>query len=198
MPISHLLPDFALEDAAQATQGTESAATADMRLEAFENGYNAGWEDAGKAAEGNHARISDALAANLADLGFTYHEAYSHMLTALHPLIEQIVSTVLPELAQKTLGARLSEELHQIGRRVGRIPVRIATAPEEEQAVTGCLPPESDLPVEVVADPALGPGQLELRFGQAERMIDLQEVLSEIDAATQGFFAEQKKDATYG
>ena len=77
-----------------------------LQLDAFEEGYRAGWDDAIKAQSDDRTRISE-FAQNLQDLSFTYHEAYSHAINAMTPLLEDIVRSVLPKIAHEAW-ARIS------------------------------------------------------------------------------------------
>src|SRR5690554_4305468 len=110
MSISHLLEDFTAEPDLQTTS-LSGVALEKQRLEAFESGYKAGWQDAVKAANDEAARISSDFAGNLQDVAFTMAEAQSGLLTALRPLLTGMVNSVLPHLARKTLGERVIETL---------------------------------------------------------------------------------------
>jgi len=192
MGISHLLEDFA---APRATEGEllSDVMVEDLRLEAFERGYQAGWDDSAKAQQDGATAISEDFARNIRDLSFTYHEAYSSLVSAMEPLIRQIVTSVLPELAQGSLAARVAGLLQAEIAAHGKQPVLLTTAPASAEALRTILPEGGSLPVEIRQDGDLAPGQVHLRIGDvAEHEIDLEEVLDGIGAAIDGFF----RDAT--
>ena len=110
------------------------------------------------------------------------------------PVIEQAVMTVLPELSRKSLGAQVVEELKAIAQDNSDTQVLIATAPENYEAVSELLPNDVTFPVDVVRDAGLGAGQVRFQFGNKERQIDLDEVLSVVSRAFQGFTYEAKKE----
>ena len=195
MGISHLLEDFSTMVTGSPVVLTDIMLE-ERRLEAFENGYRAGWDDSVKAQTEDNKRVSTDLAQSLHELSFTYQEAYTAVLTALEPLMRQMVDVVLPHAAQATLGTRLVEMLHEMAAEIGRQPVEIAADPGNLDVVKKILSSGEQLsmPVTVVAEPTLGSGQVFLRAGATERGVDLKEVLAEIDRAVTGFIEQNQKD----
>lgn len=191
MALSRLLEDFGDNP----ETGTEVAMTDVMvesqKLEAFEKGYQAGWDDSVKAQHESATRIAEDFAGNIRDLSFTYQEAYAGFIAAMEPLIRQIVDVVLPKLAIDTLGPRVAELLQQEVATHGRQTVHIITAPGSAGALRAILPDDEVLQIEIEEDETLAEGQVHLRLGTAtEREIDLQEVLAGIGTAVEGFFQE--------
>ena len=84
------------------------------KLEGFDGGYRAGWDDAIKAQSDDQSRISSDFAQNLQDLSFTYHEACNQVLNAISPLLEEVVVKLLPAALHQTLGLHLAEQLRAI------------------------------------------------------------------------------------
>lgn len=189
MPISHLLEDFGMF-----SQGTPVALTdvtlEEQKLEAFENGYQAGWDDSVKAQQGDSARLTADFAQNIKDLSFTYHEAYNGMLAAMEPLVRQLVDTVLPDMARASVGAQVAEIILGFIKNRGPQPVNIMIAPGNAVAVEAVLPDDESFPIEIVEEPTMAEGQAHITFGQgAEREIDLQTLLQDISGAVDAFFA---------
>mgnify|MGYP003515970463 CR=1 FL=1 len=72
---------FEADEAAQQTPSQQvPSADQESRLEAYEQGYRAGWEDAAAAHAEDQRRIRVDLARSLQALGFTYQEARAHVL----------------------------------------------------------------------------------------------------------------------
>ncbi len=166
----------------------------EQRLEAFEKGYQAGWDDAVKAQADDVKRVSTDLAQNLNDLSFTYQEAYSAILSSLTPLLTQMVETVLPKAAHQTLGARISEMLSEMAAEYGNQPVEIVSAPANVTAIEEMIEADLSLTVTVKEESSLAEGQVFIRVGETERAIDLSEVLAEIGKSVSGFIKENQKD----
>jgi len=195
MSIVHLLEDF---DAAR--EGHEVTLTdvslEDERLAAFETGYQAGWDDAVKAQAEDARRITADLAQNLQDLSFSYEEAHAAVMQALRPLLTQMTTAVLPRLAQESLGPRIAEMLDELARDQGRRAVTITASPDDAPRIAHLLEARPDIGATLTEDDTLGPGQVSLRFGEAEHEIDLAEVLAGIDAAILGFFDQTQQGKT--
>ncbi|MGR3461364.1 MAG: flagellar biosynthesis protein [Roseovarius sp.] len=192
MSIAHLLENF--DGAQPGGQVTISDVSfEEERLAAFETGYQAGWDDSVKAQTEDVRRITADLAQNLQDLSFTYAEAHGAVMQALRPLLTQMTTTVLPRLAQESLGPRLTEMLHDLARDQGRLDIGIAISPDDAPRITHLLESDPAIEATLVEDDTLGPGQVSLRFGEAEHEIDLTEVLAGIDAAIRAFFDQSQQ-----
>ncbi len=193
MSISHLFEDFSGGSDAHNISMSD-VSLEEQRLEAFENGYKAGWEDAVKAASDDANRISTDFAANLQDMSFTFQEAQSSLLMALRPLLTSMVNSVLPSLAHQTLGARILETLDAMAGTAANGPIEIVTAPQNIPALQKILDEKAIDNVQITAEPSLGDGQVHIRASNAEQEIDLDAVLAQIDTTLTGFFEDRQKD----
>ena len=174
MTLSRLFPDFG--DPSTATLILSDEALEEQRLAAFENGYQAGWDDAAKALRQEQAHIPAELARNLGDLSFTYAEAHGDILKRLDPLLRGVMEQLLPQAAQASLGPRIAEEILHLARELGGGSCVITVAPGQVDRVAVALPTLAGLDLSVQSDDTLGPGQAFLRLAQRERMIDLDAV----------------------
>lgn len=193
MTINHLLEDFA-----GLARGTPVALTdvtlEEHKLEAFEKGYQAGWDDAAKANSEDTRSISADFAQNLQDLSFTYQEAYSAALDGLQPLFEEIISALLPELMRQSLGVQIVEQLNELARTQPKQTVELLMAPENAPALDAVLEDATAMPLSIVEDASLAEGQIFIRFGSEEREIDLSDIVTQIGTAARGFFDENRKE----
>ncbi len=198
MSISHLLEDFGTQSAGRPSIAMTDVSLEEQRLESFEQGYKAGWDDALKAQNNTAVQISEEFARNLQDLSFTYREAYAHILKSMNPLLSQIVETVLPEMAQKTLGLRVIEQLQEMVKATGDTGIEVRVSCANQSAVASLLKQEFGFPVAIKDDASLSDTQALLRFDETEKQIDLGEVLSGIGQAVSGFFHEHQKEVVNG
>lgn len=194
MGISHLLDDFSTGGGGGRTVAISDVTLEEHRLEAFENGYKAGWEDAVKAARDDASRVSTDFAGNLQDIAFTLQEAQAGLLTALRPLMTGMVENVLPEMARTTLGTRVIETLSDMARSMTGGPAELVCAPRNVDALQTLVDDNDIQNVVIRAEPSLGEGQVHVRAAGTEQEIDLDAVLSQIAAATTGFFEDKRKD----
>lgn len=169
------------------------------RLEAFDKGYRAGWDDAIKAKSDDSDQLSDALAQNLQDLSFTYHEAHAQVLSNLAPLFDEILQKMLPTIAKDTLGEHISEQLTRAAKEMGTVTVEVMVAPGAAEEVSQCLNAAvSSLPISVKESSSVGVGQAELRLGGKEIAIDLTSVTSQITQAVRAAVQQDKAASAYG
>ncbi len=166
----------------------------EVKLAAYEKGYNAGWEDAAAAQDDDLVRLRNELGRNLQDLCFTYHEAHSHVLRTLEPLLRDMVAKVLPALARESLGQMVLEHLRPLAAELATGPMEIATHPDNVKAVEELVVGKAGFPVIVKGVPTLGLGQAHFRIGTAERRVDLDGAIDAIGEAVSGFFVVEKKE----
>lgn len=194
------LDDFAVMSVAAKEAGPtiDEAELEGVRLEAFESGYRAGWDDAIKAQSDDRTRISSALAQHLQDLSFTYHEAYNNAMNAMAPLLQQVTQTLLPELARASLGQHIVEQLQALAREIGQLDVVIAVSPESEEAVARVLEQDFGFPITLDTDATLANEQADIRFGQTEKQIDLTALAASLSEALAGFAHENQRIVSNG
>lgn len=177
-----------LEDFGSIENGFTPAAIDGSRLEAerlaaFDKGYAAGWDDAVAAAEQEREASEAELRGRLLDLGFTFHEARTHVMLSMTPLLKAIVSQALPRLLSETLGARIVEELEGLAAGLGDAPVELLVPEGDAGLVETALQDHTAFPVEIREEETLTSGQLYLRLGASEREIDLTALGTRIDDA---------------
>ncbi len=168
------------------------------RLEGYENGYKAGWDDAAKAEAEEQSRIGAEFARNLQDLGFTFHEARSHVMQALEPLLAGMVERVLPRLVSETIGQTIIEELMPLASAAADTPIEIVVSPASRAAIEGLLARESAVPFTLKEEPTLSEGQVFLRAGKLERHIDFTNAVDQIGTAINGLYELNEKAFRHG
>lgn len=167
----------------------------EAKLASYDQGYSAGWEDAIAAQDGDQSRVRAELARNLQALSFTYQEARSHILRALEPLLEGMVEKLLPSLARETLGSIVLDALMPMAEGLADAPVTLVLNPAVRAAVEPLIADATGLPLIVEEEPSLGEGQVYLRFGTSETLVDLDRATSEIATAVRGFFDLNRKES---
>ena len=174
------------------------AALEEEKLNAYETGYKAGWDDASAAMDEDQTRIRAELARNLQTLSFTYHEARSHVLKAIEPLLLQIVGQLLPEIAREALAPFVLETLAPLAEGLGNAPVKLVINPIARPAVEALLDQATGLPLMIEEEPTLGEGQVYIRLGTIETQVDLDKATADIASAVRGFFDLPGKDRPNG
>lgn len=180
-----MLEEFA-EHPVAAPRSPAAAGQGD-RDAAFEDGYKAGWEDAVNAEDATHRRVSADFEKALSDLSFTFFEARGHILKELTPLFMLIVEKIVPDLAGHTFPQTLAAMLEDVAAQTADAPLRLCVNPENMPAVRSVMPDTPPFPLELAADPTLGPGQALIRAGDTQDLIDFDTVQAGIRDAVLAF-----------
>lgn len=170
----------------------------ETKLASYDAGYSAGWEDAMAAQAEDQTRIRTDFARNLQALSFTYHEARDHVLRALQPLLGEIASKLLPQLAQDVLVPTILQTLIPLAEKLGEAPIVLVINPAVRSAMAPLLEQTSGLPVTLEEEPSLSEGQVYLRLGECETQINLDRATAEISAAVRDFFELSNKEQKHG
>lgn len=188
------LETFVPADPGLARDSLSAAEADEVRLAAYEQGYSAGWDDAVAAQDTEIARLRTDLGQNLLDLRFTYHEAHSHVLRTLEPLLRDMVAKVLPLLARESLGAIVLDHLRPLAVELSGAPMTIVTHPDNAARIEELIVARAGFPATLRADATFGPGQVQFRIGEAERIVDLDGAVAAIADAVSGFFHIEKQE----
>lgn len=166
----------------------------DQKLQSFEAGYQAGWDDAMKAQEDDKSRISAELGQNLQDMTFTYHEALSKLTTSFEPILSQVLEKLMPELQKAALGSHILEQISKLVKDAAGQPIEIVVSPSNIEKIEELAGEALAAPFEIVGEASLGEGQAFVRVGMSEREIDLDAVLIGVSKAMTAFFHESKQE----
>lgn len=186
--------ETAQEPSEKAIVVLDALALEDSKLAAYDQGYSAGWEDATTAQSDDQTRMRADLARNLQSLGFTYHEARTHVLRAVEPLLQQVVGRLLPALARESLAPVVLEVLMPLVEKLADAPISLVVNPASRAAVETLLAAATNLPITIVEEPSLSEGQAYLRLGATETHIDLDGATAEISTAMRGFFESPERE----
>lgn len=164
------------------------------RLAGFEEGYQAGWDDAGAARDTDEAKTRAVIHQNLQDLSFTYHEARHHLLTQIEPLMMEVVRQVLPRLARQGLANELVGVIHEHAAQMAQVPLRVRAQQSVLDQVRDLLADTNGIPVTYEAPPDAAPDCAYVAFAGGETKVDLGTLVSRIDAAVTEYFNLKQKD----
>ncbi|ARC90086.1 hypothetical protein [Rhodovulum sp. MB263] len=194
-----MLEDFSDQGACPQSEPDPPAIDAqEIRLNAYEEGYRAGWDDASAAEAEARTRIGADFEKTLQELSFGYHEARVHVLEALEPLLCVMVERVLPELARGGLARKVVEITREMAETEANRPLQVQVCPENREALEELVGDDPGLPLRIVDDPTLGPGQAVLRGSAAEREIDIDGMLAAIRGALNDFMTTEEEARRHG
>ncbi|QUS35916.1 hypothetical protein [Falsirhodobacter algicola] len=176
------LRSFDAEDAARLITTDELE---EIRRAARAEGEAAGHAAALAETAALHAAAARALADTLSDWSFGYHEARQHILSQLGPVMEALLSRLLPEAARLTLVAHVADRLMPPLITATEAPLRIAVHPADRGCLDGLQTP---LPFLVMEDADLPRGAVRLPHAP-ETVIAPSRAAEEALAAIADFFA---------
>ncbi|NDR58376.1 hypothetical protein [Aliiruegeria sabulilitoris] len=160
----------------------------DERLQAFDQGYKDGWDDAARAHAEEQGTISDELAANLQAMSFTYHEARGAVLNEMEEILKGVVERVLPRSLVHSLGQTLIDRIRDVSSEASNVEVQVCVNPDNAERIRELFQEMVTPPLNVMEESTLGDGQAYLRFNESEQKIDLEAVLQELSDAVSEFF----------
>jgi len=195
MSLLHLLEDFGgTRGAAGSHPAPNDEEIETRRLAAFEEGYQAGWDDALHAHTQDRMRLTSDLAQNLLDMSFTYNEAYTHLFRELRPLLVEIVDKLLPRMLRHSIGPRIVEELQAAATDTLRGEAHILVNPDVAETVAALVAQDGAFPVSIRGDAALTEGQAQLSLPDREIEINLDQMIAEISSALEAFTHDLQKE----
>ena len=199
MSLTHLFQDFGTLKSTKAGMLSMTAEEIeDLKLQSFEGGFQAGWEDAVKAQAETHSHVSAALAASLHSASFEYHELRATLNASVQNIMVHVVDTILPMAARASLGGHIRDFVTSASQDALDCPIEIVVAPECEEVVRRVLSTDLQDPFELVGDPGMSESQATIRLGSQESEINLDKTVAEIALAVATFFETQKSEVTDG
>ncbi|WP_298909702.1 flagellar biosynthesis protein [uncultured Aliiroseovarius sp.] len=168
------------------------------RLEGYETGYQSGWDDATKSMTEENARLQTEFARNLEDLGFTFQEARSHVLSTLEPLLTQMLDVVLPKALEQAIGPIVAEVMMPMAAEMADTPIDVLVSPGTRPTLEAFLQDAGAVPFEIVEKDTLPDGQIYLRSGESECSVDLSGVVARISDAVGALYHVNEKAFDHG
>ncbi|WP_425092259.1 hypothetical protein [Tropicimonas sp. S265A] len=185
------LEEFGLPASADSPRNPETKIDpAKARMEGYESGYQAGWDDAVKSATDENTRIDAELARNLEELSFTFFEAQRHVSLSLETLVMTMAEKVLPALYREHFGALIKETLAPLIEDSGNLTVELLCAPSDLAQITDILQPHNELPLSIRAEPSFAQHQVRFHLGHEVHDIDGDALLTEIRTALETHFTQ--------
>lgn len=167
----------------------------DIRLNAYERGYVAGWDDNGQQSDTEISTQRAAMLRQVEQLSFSYYEARAHVLRAIEPLFKAIFDTVLPVAVRASVVPVTIEQLLPFAVAAAEAPIilRVSTGmrAEFETAFEGLVLP----PITLVETDELAQGQTEFVFDATESRIDLSHTAEMLKRAIDRFYQIQSEES---
>ena len=167
----------------------------DIRLNAYERGYLAGWDDGGQQVQTDDATRREAIERQAEQLNFTYHEARGHVLKALKPVLEAMLGCVLPTLARSSIVPLAIEHLTPLAHAAAEAPLTLRIPSGSRDAYLAAFEGLVLPPLDLVETEALAEGQAVFVLGEAETRVDLTHAAEEMRRAIDRFYLIQSEES---
>lgn len=169
-----------------------------LRKASYEEGYSAGWDDAVADTQDATALRQTAAEEALQALSFTQNEARDHVLTALAPLLQAMVDTILPELSRATLGTLVAEQVQALTRDSLGAPVVVRGNATLGEVVARLSESHPGLELVFREEPSLADGQARIQLDAAECRIDTDAAIAAVRAALETFHSTVTERKAHG
>lgn len=176
------------------SDSSDAEAVEDQKLQAFEAGFQAGWDDALKAQTDAKKKLSDELSENLQAISFSHREAVAKVSSSMQPIVQEIVEKLLPEIVRAGLSAHIMEQIKDMLDDQLDQSIEVVVAPSNVSTVSALLRDNLKDVFAVTGDGDIGEGQAFVRIGQSERQVDLDGVVSGVSDAMKAFFHEATQE----
>ena len=165
------------------------------KVKSYDNGFQAGWDDAVATQANEHENISAEFANNLRDMNFTFHEAGVQLMRSFRPLLTEMAAQVLPTLAAETATRTILEELIPLFQAQLDTPMEIVAAPANKGTVEALLKRMDSNVAVFVEEPTFGEGQILARVGASEKEINLTAVTDKIMVALNSMYSALEEES---
>lgn len=204
MSIAHLLEefgrvaDFAVAAAAVTGMGASNEAIETARLDGYEDGYKAGWDDAIGANTAEQLQLSADLSQNLRDISFTYQEAVTHVTTTLHGVFDGMLTHFLPEAAQLALAPKVREVISALPLSSDNMHVTLSVSEANLHVMEKIVGKIDHAHVDLQEDRDLTAGQVAIRFDNQEVALDFDALLDELRVALAAALPRDTEEVSHG
>ena len=168
----------------------------DFKLEAFERGYSAGWEDAVEAQSGRQDKLSETLELRLQDLSFTYHEALNQMSENLRPVLNCLFEEILPMSMAATLAPRMADEIARLAQATVATPVVLWVPPGMGESILSLLRRDHQMPIDVRENPDLAEDEVRLKIDETTYDIDSGSTIKAIQNAIEDYLYHTRNEVS--
>ena len=198
MTLAHRYDEFREDFETGELEHHGSTISAEENLQAFENGYQAGWQDATTAHEAEKGKLLSELAQNFQNMQFSTQEARSKILKNFRPIATAMLEKLLPGLLRETLRANLTEQLNEALAQATKEPIEINVSAEYLSTVQEIMDTQKGAPISIKENAELSGAQVMLSSTEWERHIDIDVVCDRISQALLGFVEQANPEISYG
>lgn len=171
MSLAHKYDEFS-DDYSETDDTSSSDIATESDLQLFENGYQAGWQDAVTALQVEKEEGIQKAAQVLEEITFTNSEVRRQILNSVSELLQSIFANLLPHIRDQSLGSTLAHNLQTIIEKNLGEDVQILSSPGMAQVINDCLSENQRQHVVIKVVPDLPATEIRIEVGQATFLLD--------------------------
>lgn len=164
-----------------------------QKVQAFEQGYKAGWDDAAKASQEQQAKAETRLADQIRELDVTYSDARQQVVDSFVPVLRAFTSTVSATLCAETLSSIVEKKVASHLSSGGEQPVVLAANAQSVELLRSMLSTEDTRNFSFRVQESLSDGQTQVSFGGLEELIDVDTACEELRTLLEEYFIMMRK-----
>jgi flagellar assembly protein FliH len=168
------------DDFSKSNSVVETRDVDNEKLVSFEEGYQAGWDDATNAQRVSEANLCDALVENLQEISFGFHEAKRELIREIQPLFDQIFDTFLPELIKVSIGPYIVEKIMALTREASDQLLLVEVSVDDYPSLRTFFDAQNLSSFELREQSNLTASQVVLKIGEKEIEINFDQALRDI------------------
>lgn len=195
MTLAHRYNEFQ-EDPTIEDLNAREAESAEESLRAFENGYQAGWQDAASAHDTEQERLLSELVQCFQVIQFTYQDARNKLILDLRPIAKEFLEKIFPGVSRASLRANLSENIGDIVSKSTRETIEISASPNSLKEIQELLKDTKNIPIILTENTGLAPMQVSVKVSQSEKFIDINDICDQVLRSLEAF-SQQSDSGDY-
>lgn len=191
MSISHILSDFTALQATADFQQPDAMET--FRLEVFETGYKAGWDDAAKAYDETNTRLSNDVLRNLCDLSLEHQSNYAQLQTRLTTIVNEISNVLIPTVADQSFAPKLIFFVEQQLKDTGMDTLDLHLDSKTARRLGDLMTPDLAGRINLKVSPDLSETQAILQINGDAIEFTFKDAIEKLSDELAGFLSQQTK-----
>lgn len=160
----------------------------EIRLNSYERGYVAGWDDSANQDAKDDGARRIAIERQVEQLTFSYHEARGHVLKSIEPLLESILDSIVPAAVRACVVPQVLEQLLPLAHAASEKPLILNVSIGAKEAFLQAFEGQVLPPIEIVETAELPEGAASFASGNLETRIDLAHVAQALEASVRKFY----------
>ena len=175
MSLSHKYNQFEDDPFVESEHGP-GVETTESELQIFENGYQAGWQDAAAALQDQKAGELTKVSQLLEEISFTHEAARRQILNSVSGLLEAILVKLLPHVRDQSIRSTVLEGLERTVEKHLGAHVEISAPSSMSGVIADCLTDKDRKNISLVSHVGMPESETQIQVGSSKFIIDHQSI----------------------